>query len=140
LDTFPAPVIPSLSRDQFGSSMILAFMNSLSFLTPYKYEGLWVFDDESVGLTREPFVLGIDTMLDRLTAEIPHAENGFTLIFSTGPFPGYSAELLWKREEYEGNWYYCPQFQIEGWLCPALFKYFDEAPQKLFAKAEKKRN
>jgi hypothetical protein len=114
-------------------------MNSLFVLTPYKHEGLWVFDDATVGLVKEPFVLGIDIMLDRLTSEIPGAEKGFTLIFSPQPFPGYSAELHWKRTEYEGNWYYCPQFEIEGWLCPALFKYFDEVPEKLFAKAEKKR-
>jgi hypothetical protein len=114
-------------------------MNSLFALSPYKHEGLWVFDDAAVGLVKEPFVLGIDTMLDRLTSEIPDAEKGFTLIFSPQPFPGYSVELLWKRTEYEGNWYDCPQFEIEGWLCPALFKYFNEAPEKLFAKAEKKR-
>lgn len=114
-------------------------MNALFVLFPYKSEGLWVFDDARVGLVREPFVLGIDTMLDRLTADIPNVEEGFTLIFSPTPFPGYAAELEWRREEYGGNWYYCPQYQIEGWLCPALFKYFDQAPTQLFAKAEKKR-
>ena len=35
-------------------------MNALSVLFPYKYEGMWVFDDPAVGLQREPFVLGID--------------------------------------------------------------------------------
>jgi hypothetical protein len=25
---------------------------------------------------------------------------------------------------------------MEGWLCPALFKYFDAAPKTLYAKAE----
>jgi hypothetical protein len=35
-------------------------MNAISVLIPYKYEGLWVFDDPSVGLLREPFVCGID--------------------------------------------------------------------------------
>jgi len=114
-------------------------MNALSFLTPYKHEGMWVFDDAAVGLEKEPFVFGIDTMLDRLTAEIPEATKGFTLIFSPTPFPGYAAELDWRREEYGGNWYFCPQYQIEGWLCPALFKYFDAAPKKLYAKAEKRR-
>jgi hypothetical protein len=29
---------------------------------------------------------------------------------------------------------------IEGWLCPALFKYFDKAPAELYAKAESKNN
>ena len=113
-------------------------MNAIMFLTPYKHEGLWVFDDDSTGLVREPFVFGIDTMLDKLTSSIPQAEKGFTLLFSPTPFPGYAAELEWRREEYGGNWYYCPQFEIEGWLCPALFKYFAQAPKRLFAKAEAK--
>jgi hypothetical protein len=28
----------------------------------------------------------------------------------------------------------------EGWLCPALFKYFETAPPELYAKAEEKKN
>ncbi len=29
--------------------------NSLMVIAPYWYKGTWVFDDESVGLVREPF-------------------------------------------------------------------------------------
>lgn len=25
---------------------------------------------------------------------------------------------------------------MEGWLCPALFKYFEQAPARIFVKAE----
>lgn len=113
-------------------------MNAISILLPYKYSGQWVFDDESRGLNREPFVCGIDQMLDRLVAGIPDAEKGFRLMFSTNPFPNFTVELIRKREEFGGNWYFSPQFQMEGWLCPALFKYFDAAPQKLFGRAEQK--
>lgn len=113
-------------------------MNALSVLFPYKYEGMWVFDDPAVGLVREPFVLGIDEMINRVVANIPNAEKGFRLIFSPTPFPGYAVKLEWRREEYGGNWYFCPQFGIEGWLCPALFKYFDKAPAELYGKAEAK--
>ena len=28
--------------------------------------------------------------------------------------------------------------QAEGWLCPALFRYFDEAPEEIYVKAEAK--
>jgi hypothetical protein len=35
-----------------------------------------------------------------------------------------------------GNWYFSPQFQLEGWLCPALFKYFEAAPQKIYAQVK----
>ena len=113
-------------------------MNAMSVLFPYKHEGMWVFDDPAVGLRKEPFVFGIDEMITRLVATIPDAERGFKLLFSTAPFPGYAAKLEWRREEYGGNWYFSPQFGIEGWLCPALFKYFDKAPPELFAKAESK--
>jgi len=113
-------------------------MNVISVLFPYKHEGMWVFDDPEVGLRREPFVFGIDDMISRLVSSIPEAENGFRLLSSPMPFPGYAAKLEWRREEYGGNWYFCPQFGIEGWLCPALFKYFDKAPPELYAKAEPK--
>jgi hypothetical protein len=110
--------------------------NFLQVLRPYKHQGSWVFDDDSVGLTREPFVLGIDEMIERLVAPIPKANAGFRLIFSPNPFPGYGAKLEWRREETGGNWYFSPTFGIEGWLCPALFKYFETAPKELYAKAE----
>ena len=113
-------------------------MNSMFVLAPYRYEGTWVFDDPDVGLRREAFVMGIDALIDRLVAHIPGAERGFRLLFSPAPFPGYAAKLEWRREEYGGNWYWCPQFQMEGWLCPALFKYFSEAPRELYARAEPK--
>jgi hypothetical protein len=110
--------------------------NSLYVLHPYKDHGSWVFDDARVGLEREPFVLGIDDMIQRLVAKVPRAEQGFQLIFSPRPFPGYAAKLEWRREESGGNWYFSPTYGFEGWLCPALFKYFENAPKELYAKAE----
>jgi hypothetical protein len=111
-------------------------MNTIGVIAPYRYEGMWVFDDPRVGLNREPFVAGIDTMIDRLVASIPGAEKGFRLLFSATPFPGYTVNLEWRREEYGGNWYYSPAFDMEGWLCPALFNYFDKAPPELYVRAE----
>jgi hypothetical protein len=113
-------------------------MNVVSVIVPYKYEGIWVFDDPAVGLVREPFVAGIDTMIDRLVGSIPDATKGFRLLFSSTPFPGYTIKLKWRREEYAGNWYYCEQLGMEGWLCPALFRYFVEAPPELYARVEAK--
>lgn len=113
-------------------------MNAILVIAPYRYEGMWVFDDPRVGLHREPFVSGIDEMIDRLVADIPNAAKGFRLLFSATPFPGHAVKLEWRRAEYEGNWYFCPQYGMEGWLCPALFKYFDKAPPELYARAEPK--
>lgn len=103
-------------------------MNALHVIAPYQYEGMWVFDDPAVDLCREPFVSGIDTMIDRLVAAIPDAKQGFRLIFSPRPFPGYTVQLEWRREEYGGNWYWCPQFELEGWLCPALLNISTKLP------------
>ena len=111
-------------------------MNSISFIVPYRHEGMWVFDDPRVGLDKEPFVSGADILIDCLVADIPNAVKGFRLLFSASPFPGYRTKLEWRREEYGGNWYFCADFNLEGWLCPALFKNFDTAPQEIYVKAE----
>lgn len=107
-------------------------MNAIRVICPYKWNGLWVFDDDRVGLVREPFVAGADVVLDLITADIPDAASGFQLLFSDQPFPGFQYEFEWRREEYGGNWYYSPQFNREGWLCPALMRYFDRVPQRLY--------
>jgi hypothetical protein len=35
-----------------------------------------------------------------------------------------------------GNVYRWVGSGMEGWLCPALFKYFAEAPQEIYLKVE----
>lgn len=111
-------------------------MNSLMVISPYKWNGMWVFDDPAVGLTKEPFIAGIDTLIDKATANVPDAPHGFRAIFSASAFPGADFKLEWRREQSGGNWYYSPQFQQEGWLCPALFKYFASAPREIYVKVE----
>lgn len=114
-------------------------MNAISVIYPYRYEGLWVFDDERAGLVQEPFVAGADTLIDRaLEAKGIDGDGGFRLIFSSGEFPGHDQKLTWVREGDGGNWYQSEEFQMEGWLCPALFKYFDAAPKTIYVKVESK--
>ena len=108
-------------------------MNTIIAIHPYKHEGLWVFDDQKVGLVQEPFVAGADIIIDKMVADIPRAESGFTLLFSASPFPGHQAVFQWRREEMGGNWYYSSDLDAEGWLCPAMFKYFESAPHKIYA-------
>ncbi len=114
-------------------------MNSIITIHPYKHEELWVFDDDSVGLLREPFVSGADVIIDRLVEAIPNAGQGFTLFFSASGFPGYQAELEWRREDMGGNWYYSPTLDAEGWLCPALLKYFEKATKKIYVQCMTRR-
>jgi hypothetical protein len=113
-------------------------MNALLVIAPYKYQGTWVFDDPAVGLSREPFIAGIDTMIDKAVADIPNSEKGFRAIFSASPFPGADLKLEWRREESGGHWYYSGRFKMEGWLCPALLKYFPTAPREIYVKVEPK--
>lgn len=110
--------------------------NQIQVITPYLHSGTWVFDDPAAGLVQEPFVSGIPEMIDDLVRDIPNAQRGFRLLFSAGPFPGFQRKLAWVREEMGGNWYRADQPRSEGWLCPALFRYFESAPEELFVKAE----
>jgi len=84
-------------------------MNAVAVIFPYRLEGVWVFDDAATGLVREPFISGADRILDVLTESIPDASNGFKIIFSAKPFPGYTTRFVWTRAEYEGNWYRWPE-------------------------------
>ncbi len=112
--------------------------NSLLIIVPYRYAGTWVFDDRARGLIKEPFVMGIPELIDKLVADIPDADKGFRLIFSAREFPEYDDKLIWKRGGTGGNWYCSEKHKAEGWLCPALFKHFKEAPKEIYVKAEPK--
>ena len=110
--------------------------NVLMVIEPYWYQDTWVFDDASKGLDKEPFVQGVPEMIDALVNDIPNARAGFVLLFSSQPFAGYQVELTLVREEYGGHWYKPKDLDAEGWLCPALLRYFETAPESLYVKAE----
>lgn len=61
------------------------------------------------------------------------------MIFSAKPFPGHQYKLVWQRAESGGNYYLLEGQQIEGWLCPAMFKYFRKAPAELYVQVKEKR-
>jgi len=111
--------------------------NVLMVIAPYWYQDTWVFDDESAGLNKEPFVTGIPEMINDLVKDIPNARSGFRLFFSSAPFPGYQVELARVKEEDGGYWYRVKNKSAEGWLCPALFRYFETAPETIYVKAER---
>ncbi|HCF26009.1 MAG TPA: hypothetical protein DEV81_02020 [Cyanobacteria bacterium UBA11049] len=109
--------------------------NAMIIIFPYRCQQRWVFDDE-IKLSKKPFVSNVPEMLDLLVQDIPHVDEGFRLLFSTNPFPGYQAELIWIKEEYGGNRYYWQQKNLEGWLCSAMLKYFSKIPKKIYCKAQ----
>ena len=111
-------------------------VNAINVIFPYRHQGMWVFDDKRVGLDKEPFVAGADTMIDKAVAGIPDAAEGFALVFSEHPFPGHQLSLEWRRNDGGGDWYYSPQLGQEGWLCPALLRYFDKAPKRIYVQTK----
>jgi hypothetical protein len=113
-------------------------MNVINVIEPYRYLGMWVFDDPRVGLTQEPFVGGADTMIDRVTSHLPDADRGFVMVFSALPFPGHQFRLEWRRKESSGNVYYSPDLHAEGWLCPALLRYFEQPPPQIYVQVKGK--
>ena len=110
--------------------------NAIHVIAPYWQHNTWVFDDPARGLRAEPFVSGVPAMIDELVRDTPDARKGFRLLFAPTPFPGYQRAFTLARSEFGGNWYRCEAPVMGGWLCPALFKYFDEAPQTIYARAE----
>jgi hypothetical protein len=70
-------------------------MNTINVIAPYNISA-WVFDDQRVGLSQEPFVSGTDAMIDRVVADIP---NGGRL---KGPAP-LLADLFRPRGCYKGG-------------------------------------
>lgn len=73
-------------------------MNAINVIASYKYLGMWVFDDPRVGLSQEPFVSGADAWIDHVVADIPDADRGFTLVFSSTPFPVTSINLIGRAK------------------------------------------
>ncbi len=129
--------------------------NSITAIYPYQIGTLWVFDDPAVDLREEAFVAGIDKIMDLMTAHIPNAKDGFRLLFSANPFPGANVVMehiekdrqthwpatKWMKKTFipviqRGDWYRHAETGMEGWLCPALLKYFDNAPTHIYVKLE----
>ena len=110
--------------------------NAIMVIAPYRDQGSWVFDDASAGLVKEPFIAGVPEMIDVLVRDIPNADEGFRLLFSAKPFPDHQKVLTWSHGGPSGNYYTLDDPPMEGWLCPALFKYYSTAPKNLYVKAE----
>lgn len=116
-------------------------MNTLMTIQPYRHLGGWAFDDASVGLKAEPFIAGMPAILNAiLRVNGLRGVTKFRAVFAGQNFPGAQAVLYRHRPEAGGWWYH---YQLptgdtwEGWLCPALFKYFKTAPRQIHIKVEK---
>lgn len=112
--------------------------NAIMIIKPFFKHGTWVFNDETVGLREEPFVAGFPKIIDEMVKDIPNSHEGFVGTFSGTFFPDYTHIINHvKSDEYGvGNYYQLEGTELIGWLCPALFKYFDKAPECIYIKVE----
>ena len=108
--------------------------NAVFSIRPYRWQNMWVFDDERVGLVKEPFVMGIPEIINKAVAHLPDAETGFTVLFNNTGLPAADVVLEKLETDSGGTWYQQEGTDLKGWLCPALFKYYPVAPEKLYIK------
>lgn len=104
-------------------------MNALNVIFPYRLGKSWVFDDLAKNIAKEPFIAGIDVMLDDIAG--PNASS-LIAIFSSKEFPRYTHKLEKIKEEHGGAWYKEKSLSLDGWLCPVLMKYFPSPPEEIF--------
>lgn len=115
--------------------------NKLFTLSAFFKDGLWMFNDPRRDIYEEPFIAGADIMFDVMSKRIDRPEINFCFIlFANAPLPtcDVHAKHL-KPDGYGGHVYCVKQFTdqligFEFWLCPALLKFFPEAPKDLFVK------
>jgi hypothetical protein len=140
-------------QSKSGTSTLLSLAMSLTIYPYLLGKSCWVFDDPRTGLKEEAFVLGMSEMISRVVAikSIPTAHAGFALTFDS-MLCDHDVALSWLSHANAakalhhptdnisdaGNWYKGNIFgqEMVGWLCPALFLYFEEAPKTIYAKAE----
>jgi len=115
-------------------------MNQINTILPYRSMGGWAFDDNAVGLEREPFVAGADIAIDKIVEYLGIKTDKIKMTFSKDKFPGHHIKLEYiTLDPFEDGQFYSihdDNFDLELWLCPALLKYFDEAPDEIYVKIE----
>lgn len=116
-------------------------MNSIFILTPTRNRfGIWAFDDATTGLVQEPFVGDTNILIDNMVLEagysLEEASKGIALLFSPDPFQGHQSEIYLIETTPHGSTYVNDKWDIEPWLCPALYKYFPQAPKRLFSQVK----
>ena len=115
-------------------------MNNLYIIEIYKYMQYWAFDYPELNIYKEGLVEGIDTIIDIAVKDFKDPNNGFICMFSKNPFPNYQIklELKIRGNNVDGNTYHCPELNIDGWLCPCLYNFFDIEPDTIYLKLSEK--
>ena len=105
--------------------------NSIFRVLARYVNGVWVFDDSKFGVQDQPFVFGLDLILDKMVEGMGESQGRVNVLFSSIPFPGSEHCLEFVREETEGFVYRWVDHNLQGWMSPSLRNYFPETPPKI---------
>lgn len=119
--------------------------NSIYTMQVYYDGGSWVFDNPAVGLIKEPFVAGADEIFDEIAhlRAVDPSKAVIDIVFSDVQFPGWELMAEHLGPSMGGDDYSVIASEYETledhdfWLCPALLKYFSDAPNRIFMRVTK---
>ena len=131
-----------------GFIFSLKSSNSIHTMHVYRHHNIWVFDNPSVGLVKEPFVAGADEVFDYIAKahcglDTPEDNLYMDILFASTDFPGRQLWAGWVGSSVGGNDYkvlnsdFAPLINHNLWLCPALLKYYRKAPMDIYMKVVK---
>ena len=84
--------------------------------------GMWVFSDGHREINSEPFVDGMDVILDHVSGRIPRTVDSVASIWFN-----FSDLAL------QGGYYYRLEgTDLRGWICPVALKYFPTHPERIY--------
>jgi hypothetical protein len=110
--------------------------NSVFVLYPRRSTyGIWAFDDETRGLKNEPFVGETNNLIDKMAIESGYDledDLQVALLFAATEFPNYQCDLNLIETSPTGTTYNDKISGLDIWLCPAFYKYYENAPLYLF--------
>ncbi len=111
------------------------------FLRWNTYTSSWCFDIPVMGIENEPFVSGMDDIIDKQllgAKKLDKAKKRGICVLFSGAFSkpenfehGYYFNIKKQKEDNGGCWYCEPKSKYEGWLCPNLYQFFAKAPETI---------
>ena len=99
--------------------------------------GMWVFSDADHEINSEPFVDGMDVILDHVSGRIPRTVDSVASVwFSFSDLALFDADdsyVLVREEPMQGGYYYRLEgTDLRGWICPVALKYFPTHPERIY--------
>lgn len=110
------------------------------FLQIYKENGIWIFDDASKNIEKEPFVGGFSELIDFILKEKgvwAGSHRGIDIEFSLEKESADMVEIK-KVENMDNDWALYEYKEMQGTLCPLTLKYFGYHPASFFVRPVKK--